>query len=130
VEGEHEHAHEPTQVITPVVETESQLTAPLIDHASKIAHIEDQQARQQEESLRQIASLEERLTTATGSQVSALQARIDELEGRLAAPVQEDLGIPDESVELTLPDVEPSPEPPEKVRQGMRHRRKAKKKGK
>lgn len=112
-------------VVTPVVETESKLTEPLIDHAGKIAHIEERQAHHEQELLRQISDLESRLANATGSQISAIEARIAGLESKLeeaAKPVEE---APDDAVEFSVPDVEQSPEPPEKVRRGLRHRRKA-----
>jgi hypothetical protein len=118
-----------TQIVTPVVETESKLTAPLIDHEGRVVRIEERQAQHQEEMVRQLAGLEERMQSASASQMASLQERFNALEARMAAPVEE-AGVPDESVELTLPDVETSPEPPEKLRQGMRHRRKAKRKGK
>lgn len=126
MEGEHEHEHEPTQIITPVVETESKLTAPLIDHEGKITRIEERQAQHQEEMIRQLGELESRLVTATSSQVAGIEERIARLESKIA----ESTPVPDESVELTLPDVETSPEPPEKIRQGLSHRRKARRKGK
>lgn len=129
IDGQHVHPPEPTQVITPIVETESRLTTPLIDHAGKIAHIEERQAQHQEETLRQLAALEERMQNASTAQLSALQERFSALEAKLAAPAEE-AGLPDESVELTLPDVEASPAPPEKVRQGIRHRRAEKRKKK
>ncbi len=129
IEGSHEHPHEPAQIITPVVETESKLTAPLIDHEGRVVRIEERQAQHQEETLRQLANLEERMQSATASQLAALQERFNALEAKLAAPTEE-VGLPDESVELSLPEVEASPAPPEKLRQGMRHRRAAKRKGK
>lgn len=126
MEGEHEHEHEPTQVITPVVETESKLTAPLIDHEGKITRIEERQAQHQEEMIRQLGELESRLVTATSGQIAGIEEKIARLESKLA----ESTPVPDESVELTLPDVETSPAPPEKIRQGLRHRRKERRKGK
>ena len=119
------------QVVTPVVETESQLTAPLIDHATRVTRVEERQAQHREEMIRQLAQLEERMATAASSQVESLRERIAGLEAKIAASAEkvETVVTPD-AVELTtLPDVAPSPEPPEKLRQGMRHRRKAKRKG-
>lgn len=127
--GEHTHEQEPPQIITPVVETESKLTAPLIDHEGKITRIEERQGQLQEENARQLASLEERLVTATGSQVGALETRIAELEAKMQAQAEQAPPEP-EAVDLTLPDVENSPEPPEKIRQSMRERRKTRRKGK
>lgn len=114
------------QVVTPVVETESQLTAPLIDHATRVTRVEERQAQHQQEMLRQLEQLEERMATAASSQVESLRERIAGLEEKIAANAIVAEKIPD-AVELTtLPDVAPSPEPPEKMRSGMRHRRKAK----
>lgn len=119
----------PTQVVTPVVETESHLTEPLIDHAGKIAHIEERQAHHETELVRQLGDLETRLQTATGAQVSSISERIAALEAKIEAlatpPAEEVEDIPDEAVDFTPPEVEPSPAPPEKVRRGMRFRKKA-----
>ncbi len=125
MEGEHQHEHDAPPVIAPVIEASDELTQPVIDHAEKIVRIEERQSQHQQDMLRQLADLEGRLVTATGSQVGALEDRISKLEGKLAAQA-ESVGVPDESVELSLPEVEASPEPPEKIRQGMRHRRKGK----
>lgn len=128
MEGEHIHDAPPVPVVAPIIEKTAELTQPVIDHTEKITRIEERQAQHQEEMMRQLSGLEERLASATGSQIDSLQKRIGELEAKIAesaAPV-----IPDDSVELTLPEVEPSPAPPEKVRSGMRHRRIAKRKGK
>jgi hypothetical protein len=120
---------EATPIVTPVVETESHLTEPLIDHAGKIAHIEERQSQHELELVRQLGDLETRLQSATGSQVSAISERIAALEAKIEAmappPVEEAEDIPDEAVEFAEPEVEPSPAPPEKVRKGLRHRRKA-----
>ncbi|SRR6266566_1832982 len=112
-----------TPVVTPVVETGNELVAPVVDHAERVTRIEERQAQHQEEMLRQIGELETRLQNASGEQVTRLEARIAELEGRL-----EREAAPPESVELELPDVETSPAPPEKIRQGLRHRRKERRK--
>src|SRR6266699_220337 len=114
---------DPAPVVTPVVETGNELVAPVVDHAERVTRIEERQAQHQEEMLRQIGELETRLQNASGEQVTRLEARIAELEGRL-----EREAAPPESVELELPDVETSPAPPEKIRQGLRHRRKERRK--
>lgn len=121
---------DPTQqIVTPVIETESHLTEPLIDHAGKIAHIEERQSQHELELVRQLGDLETRLQTAQGSQVSAISERIAALETKIEAlaapPVEETEDLPDEAVEFTEPEVETSPAPPEKLRKGLRHRRKA-----
>jgi hypothetical protein len=126
------HVPEPAaQIVTPVVETESKLTAPLIEHEGRVVRIEERQGQMQEEHARALAALEERLVTATGSQIGVLERRIAEIESKQAATTEgEDLGeMAGQGVDLALPDVEVSPAPPEKIRQGMRHRRKAKRKG-
>lgn len=131
MEGEHEHEPEVPQVITPVVETESKLTEPLIDHASKIAHIEERQSQHEVELVRQLGDLESRLQTATASQASAIEERIARIETRLeemaaaaTTPVEEVEELPD-AVEFGEPEVEQSPAPPEKMARGIRARRKA-----
>lgn len=125
-EGEHEH--QTPQVITPVVETESKLTEPLIDHASKIAHIEERQSQHELELVRQLGDLEGRLQTATTSQAAAIEDRIARIESRLeeiasaaTKPVEEELPG---GVEFEVPEIEDSPEPPQKVRKGIQARRK------
>lgn len=119
----------PTQVVTPVVETESHLTSPMIDHAGKIAHIEERQAHHETELVRQLGDLETRLQTATGEQVSSISERIAALEAKIEAlatpPTEEIEEAPGDAVDFTPPEVEPSPAPPEKVRRGLRYRRKA-----
>lgn len=132
MEGEHEHEPEVPQVITPVVETESKLTEPLIDHASKIAHIEERQSQHEVELVRQLGDLESRLQTATASQASAIEERIARIEARLeeiataaAEPVEEELP---NAVDFEVPPIEDSPAPPEKMPRGIRARRKARRK--
>ncbi len=130
MEGEHEHTQTPP-VITPVIDAGSELVAPVVDHTEKITRIEERQAQHQEEMVRQLAGLEERLVTATSSQVAGIEERIVKLEEKIAASAAasaEEI-VPD-SVDMNLPDVEASPAPPEKMRQGLSHRRKAKRKGK
>jgi len=115
---------DPAPVVTPVVETGNELVAPVVDHAERVTRIEERQAQHQEEMFRELRALEERLQTASSSQVQGLMDRISHLEGK----IETETHIPDESVELTLPDVETSPAPPEKIRQGLRHRRKERRK--
>lgn len=128
MQGEHSHDAPPVPVVTPIVEKAAELTQPVIDHTEKITRIEERQAQHQEEMLRQLSGLEERLANATGSQIDSLLMRIAKLEDKIAATAEP--VIPDDSIELTLPEIEPSPAPPEKARQGLRHRRIAKRKGK
>lgn len=127
-EGEHEHAA--PQVITPVVETESKLTEPLIDHAGKIAHIEERQAQHELELVRQLGDLEGRLQTATTSQAAAIEERIARIESRLeeiasaaTKPVEEELPG---AVDFEVPPIEESPAPPQKERKGIAARRRKK----
>lgn len=127
MEGEHSH-DAPPPVVAPIVEKTNELVQPVVDHTEKITRIEERQAQHQEEMMRQLGTLEERLARSTGSQVEVLERRIAELEAKIAEAAEP--VIPDESVDLVLPEIEPSPAPPEKARSGMRHRRKAKQKGK
>ena len=113
-------------VVAPVIDTGNELVAPVVDHTEKITRIEERQAQHQEEMMRELRGLEDRLVTATGSQVAAIEERMARLETRIEAAASPD-PVP-ESVELTLPEVEASPAPPEKIRQGLSHRRKAKRK--
>lgn len=120
--------HEAAAPVTAVVDAGSELTQPVVDHAERITRVEEQQARAQEDRFREMRELEERLLSASNSQVEGLREQIAALTARIEAVPQE---VPEEeNVELELPDVDASPAPPEKVRQGLRHRRKAKKKGK
>ena len=123
-EGEHEH--EAPAVITPVVETESKLTAPLIDHEGKITRIEERQAQHEERLMRELGELESRLSTARESELSSIREQIAHVESRLEElvikPAEQ---VPETAVELAEPELEPSPAPPEKVRRGMRHRKRA-----
>jgi hypothetical protein len=123
--GEHTHDTEPTvPIVTPVVDTgERELIDPVINLTERATRIEEQQARHQEELVRQLGELETRLANASSSQVDSLRERIASLEAKLEAATPPD--VP-ESVELTVPDIEASPAPPEKERRGLRHRRKAK----
>lgn len=132
-------ADETTSVITPVVETESHLTEPLISHEGKIAHLEEAQSRYAEDLTRQIAELETRLQAAISAnnreQATRVESRITELESKLSkvedVPAEAASDLPSGGVEInTPPEVEPSPQPPEKVRKGLRHRRRARRKGK
>lgn len=129
MEGEHEHEPETPQIVTPVVETESKLTEPLIDHASKIAHIEERQSQHEVELVRQLTDLEGRLQTATASQATAIEERIARIEARLeemaaaaTKPAEEELPG---AVDFEVPPIEDSPAPPEKMPRGIRARRKA-----
>jgi hypothetical protein len=125
--GSHEHEQPPAAppIVQPIVEASDELVAPVIDHAEKIVRIEERQAQHQREMIEQLAQLEERLLHASSSQIDGLMTRINDLESNTAKSTES--AMPDESIELELPEVEPSPAPPEKLKQGMRHRRKAKK---
>ncbi len=127
-QGEHQHATSQTPPVSTVIDTGDELTQPIIDHTEKITRIEERQAQHQEEMMRQLASLEERLMNASSGQVEGLRTRIGELEAKIESAPPE-APIP-ESVTLTLPDVETSPAPPERERHGLRHRRAARRKRK
>jgi hypothetical protein len=127
-EGEHEHNDTPP-VIAPVIDTGNELVAPVVDHAEKITRLEEKQNQQEEAFYRRLSELQQELTTATGSQVAVIEERMSSIERKLdematpAADAVED--IPDEAVEFAEPKVESSPAPPEKLRRGIKHRRKA-----
>lgn len=134
-EGGGEHTHETAPqtppVVAPVIDTGNELVAPVVDHTEKITRIEERQAQMQEERFREMRELEERLQSASASQVQGIMERIAALEAKIEAASASAEAEPEGAgVELELPDVETSPAPPEKVRQGLRHRRKARRKGK
>lgn len=118
------------QPSTTVIETSKELTQPIIDHTEKIAHIEEQQKQQEEKLYTQLAQLEDRLSRATGENYTAISERIARIEEKieaLATKSEEEIEEPvDEGVEMTVPDVETSPKPPEKQKRGVRARRKQK----
>lgn len=116
-----------TPVVAPVHEASNELVAPVVDHTEKITRIEERQAQQQEEYIRKIAELEDRLRTASSDKVAGIETRIAELEGKIATQNAAIKATP-QSVDLVVPDVVPSPAPPERVRQGLSHRRKARRK--
>ena len=123
-----EHTPAPAPV-TAVVDAGSELTQPIVDHTEKITRLEEQQARMQEERFREMRELEERLLNATASQAQGLQERMAALEAKMEAAATETAEVPEAGVDVVLPEVEDSPAPPEKMKQGMRHRRKARRKG-
>lgn len=116
-------------VIQPVVETGQQLVQPVVDHTEKITRIEERQAQQEEKLSRQLFELEDRLANASGERARQLEEKIAGLEAKLAeqatAPVEATEQAPTDAVELAAPEVEASPAPPEKLRKGMRHRKRA-----
>lgn len=127
---EGEHSHDPVApVVAPVIDTGNELTQPVVDHTEKITRLEERQAQMQEDRFREMRELEERLMSATASQAQGLQERIAALEAKIEAAATETAEVPEAGVEVVLPEVENSPAPPEKIRQGMRHRRKARRKG-
>lgn len=128
-EGEHSHTIETPPVIAPVIDTGNELLQPVIDHTQRITEIEQRQARAAEETIQQIAQLEERLANASGNQFNEISERIARLESRLEEQIKPVEEIPEDGVELAMPEVEASPAPPEKVRRGLRHRRRARRKG-
>lgn len=118
-------------IVQPVIEAGSAVVQPVVDHAAKIAAIEERESQRQVEHARELAELEERLRSATGNQLDSILERIGKIEEAQAASAQaaaEEIADK-EGVELAIPEVENSPAPPERIRQGMRHRRKARKAG-
>jgi len=117
-------------IITPVVETESRLTQPVIDHAEKIAELGNRQGQYEERLTRELSELESRLQSATGERERVLLERIAGIEAKLEAavetPVEETVAAGGEAVEgaqeLVAPEVEPQPKP-KKRRIGSRRRR-------
>ena len=117
-------------IITPVVETESRLTQPVIDHAEKIAELGNRQGQYEERLTRELSELESRLQNATGERERLLQERIAGIEARLEAavetPVEETVAAGGETIEgaqeLVAPEVEAQPKP-KKRRIGSRRRR-------
>ena len=116
----------PTVVTQPIDQTGDALVTPIVDHTEKITRIEERQAQHQEEMIRQLSELEERLRTASSSQVEGLISRINALEEKLTASAR--VEATPHSVEIVPPAIVTSPEPVEKIRQGLIHRRKAKRK--
>lgn len=115
-----EHTPAPAPV-TAVVDAGSELTQPIVDHTEKITRLEER--------FREMRELEERLLNATASQAQGLQERMAALEAKMEAAATETAEVPEAGVDVVLPEVEDSPAPPEKMKQGMRHRRKARRKG-
>jgi hypothetical protein len=123
----------PDKIVTPVVETESKLTAPLIEHEGRVTRIEEEQKRIAEQYARDLLALEERLNSATGDQARIIEEKINRIESRLeeianrtvetTEEVPEDLGV-----DLQLPEIETSPKPPENKPKGRRNRLKARRK--
>ena len=117
-------------ITTPVVETESRLTQPVIDHAEKIAELGNRQGQYEERLTRELSELESRLQSATGERERVLLERIAGIEAKLEAavetPVEETVAAGGETVEgaqeLVAPEVEPQPKP-KKRRIGSRRRR-------
>lgn len=117
-------------ITTPVVETESRLTQPVIDHAEKIAELGNRQGQYEERLTRELSDLESRLQNATGERERLLQERIAGIEAKLEAavetPVEETAQAGGETVEgaqeLVAPEVETQPKP-KKRRIGSRRRR-------
>ena len=120
-------------VVAPVIEAGTELTAPVIDHTEKITRIEERQAQHEERLMRELGELESRLSTAREGEISSIREQISRLEAKMEEmvrpPVQAAEEVPETAVELAEPELEPSPAPPEKVRRGLRHRRRARRKG-
>lgn len=116
----------PTVVTQPVDATGDALVDPIVSHTEKITRIEERQAQHQEAMVRQLEELEERLRNASSSQVEGLIERINTLEAKLTESTR--VEATPHSVEIVPPAIVTSPEPVEKIRQGLIHRRKARRK--
>ena len=121
---------QPVPVIQPVIDTgEKELVDPVLNLTEKTTRIEERQAQQEERLVRQIGEVEERLQNATGEHARHLEERLSQLEARLeealSHPAKEVEHPVAGAVELAEPVVESSPAPPEKVRRGLRARRRA-----
>lgn len=119
-------------VVAPVINTGDELTKPIIDHTEKITRIEERQAQHEEKLFRELSELESRVQNASQEKAEELYRRISEIEAKIEAlatkPVEVAEEAPGEAVEFVEPVVESSPAPPENIRKGLRHRRRARKK--
>lgn len=102
-----------------VVNVPQELTAPVVDHAERIARIEERQARRDEELAQQLAALEGRLSEGFNTRMSAYEAAI-------AKAAEEAEAAPEEVEELGEEEVE-VPRVQERPR-GIHGRRKARRK--
>lgn len=113
------------------------LVAPVVDVTQRVTRVEEQQAQHAERLARDIAELEERVRSASASQVGTLEERINALSAKLEAlsqpPVQQIEEIPEsteDAIEMTTPEIEEAPEPPEKRRKGIHGRKREKRRNK
>jgi hypothetical protein len=123
-------------VIAPVVHAGTELTQPVIDVTQKVAHLEEQQRQKEEELYREIGRIEDRVRssheesqTFVREKLAALEAKLEALAAPVAPVEQVAQEVPETAVEMATPVIEQSSAPPEKVRRGIRGRRKAKRKG-
>lgn len=125
---EHEGTPAPA---APVVNAVPELTQPVIDHAGKIAALEERQAKHQEDLARQLGELEERYTRALAehqTQLSAqLDARIAAIEEAMSRAAKAAEDVPEEAPEEAEELVEDAVEVPRVAEKphGRRRRRKA-----
>lgn len=127
-EGEHTHEQAEQQIVTPVVETESKLVEPVLNHAVKISALEERHARHEERLTRELSDLEARVASATGERERVLQERITAIEARLEEASQAGEQATEQAVEgaaeFVAPDVEETPAAEKRRRIGSRKRRK------
>lgn len=118
-EGEEEAQEEeeiPAAPVQTVVQQPAQeLTAPVIDHADRLARIEERQARHEEELGRRLMEVEDRVTTGVNTRLSSIEERLS--AALTPPPPPEPVAEIEEEVEVARHKSED--------RRGIRGRRKA-----
>ena len=117
MEGEHTHSeeHEQVPIVTPVVNTGGEVVQPVIDHASKIATLEERQSQYDNKLFEEISKVRSDLSTAieestrgANERVAALENRLGELLARaaeVATPSESTPAAPEVEVETPAPQV-------------------------
>jgi hypothetical protein len=99
MEGEHTHEIPPVPIVTPIVNTGSELVQPVVDHAAKITEIEGRQSAQEDRLMSQIGEVRSDIARMIEESSTGWQGRVSALEDKLAA-------LLDKSEALTAPPVE------------------------
>jgi hypothetical protein len=122
MEGEHEHEEEekeePAASHTQIVQAPQELTQPVIDHAERIARIEQQQAEHAVRFAEAIAAAESRLREEMASRLAAAEAAAARAAEAAKEPPEEVADLVEEEVEV--------PHVVKETPRGIRGRRKAK----
>lgn len=109
-EGEHTHPEQPTPptipLVTPVVNTGSELVQPVVDHGAKIATLEEKQSQYEDKLFSEISSVRSDLYSAIENSTSGWSERIAGLESRLEELLAKAAEIPAEETGGGPPDVE------------------------